>query len=172
MKLKSMYLAGCLLALVSLGACTKDEDETLNDVDTNFMVKSAYSNLAEIDQGQLAATKGTNASVKNHGANMVVEHSKAHVDLVAIALSKNVSLPTEPDEENKAVKQKLLTLSGKEFDVAFMEAQVTGHKKSVANFETELANGVNKDVRGYAGEYFPHIKIHLQQAETILQNIK
>ncbi len=172
MKLKSIYLAGCLLAMVSLAACNKDEDDPINDTDTSFMVKAAYSNLAEIDQGQLATTKGTNASVKNHGAMMVAEHSKAHTELVAIARSKNVSLPTEPDEENKAVKQKLLTLSGKEFDVAFMEAQVAGHKKSVANFETELAGGVNKDVRGYAEKYFPHIKMHLQQAETILASIK
>lgn len=83
-----MYLAGCLLALVSLGACTKDKDKTLNDVDTNFMVQAAYSNLAEIDAGALAASKGQKDSVKMYGAMMVQEHTLAHTELKALLYLK------------------------------------------------------------------------------------
>lgn len=171
MNMKSMYLAGCLLALVSLGACTKDKDEKLNDVDTNFMVQAAYSNLAEIDAGTLAATKGQKDSVKMYGTMMVQEHTLAHTELKALAASKNVSLPTEPDEENKMIKQRLLALNGYAFDTAYIKSQIAGHAKTVAVFQTELSSGQNKDVLGYANKYFPHIQMHLELAQRIAKGL-
>ena len=58
-------------------------------------------------------------------------------------------------------------MSGRAFDSAYMHNQVTDHQTTVANFQTELNQGQDQDVKNYANKNLPHIQIHLQRADSI-----
>jgi putative membrane protein len=165
MRFSKMMIAGCLGALLALGACEKDDD--LNATDRDFMTKAAYGNLAEIDAGRLASEKGEADSVRMFGSMMVTDHQKAHAELDSLADKRDFTLPTAPDAEHQALKQLLETLSERDFDTTYMNSQIVDHKKTIELFEKEVSSGNDKGLRNYASSKLPALRMHLTHAESI-----
>ena len=59
-----------------------------------FRDGSGEGSMAEVELGQLAADKASNAKVKEFGQRMVTDHGKAGDELKTLAASKNITLPT------------------------------------------------------------------------------
>ena len=167
MKIKNLFYLSCLAAAVTFTACDKDDDIKLNDTDRNFMTQAAISNLAEIEAGQLASTMGQKDSVKKYGAMMVMEHQPAYNSLDSIAKLRSVTIPTTVDAENAAIKQRLMTYTGRTFDTAYINSQIAGHQKTINLFQNEIANGSDEGLRSYATKLIPHIQEHFATANTI-----
>ena len=167
-------LGYCLVsAAIVLTACDKDDDNNnqVSNSDKDYMTNAALSNLAEIDAGQLAATKGNKDSVKMYGNMMIMEHTKANASLDSLAKTKGVTLPTTVDAEHAALKTRLSGYSGRTFDTAYVNAQVKDHAKTVTLFQSEIAGGQNKDVINFANKLLPNIQMHLTHAQTIQKNL-
>jgi putative membrane protein len=133
--------------------------------DQHFVTKAAQGGLAEVELGQLAASKGSNDAVKQFGQKMVDDHGKANDELKSVAQQKNITLPTEPDAKAKSEKARLEKLSGAEFDKAYMAHMVKDHKKDVAEFQKESTSGKDSDVKQWAGKTLPTLQSHLQMAQ-------
>ena len=58
--------------------------------DTHFMKIAAIAGMAEVNDGTLAENMG-DATVKNIGARMVADHTKANQQLMSIAKQKGVA---------------------------------------------------------------------------------
>ena len=67
---------------------------TTMNPDHHFVMEAAGGGMAEVELGQLAADKASNATVKAFGQQMVSDHGKAGDDLKSLAASKNITLPT------------------------------------------------------------------------------
>jgi putative membrane protein len=163
------------LLLVCLIGCNKKDviiDATLNKADVYFMQQASYANLDEIGAGALAASKGNYDSVKMFGTMMVTDHTKAQSSLEELGNNLNVQLPTEPDPAHQAKLAILLTLSGYEFDTAYINAQVIDHYATITLFETEISTGRNPLVKSYANTNLPVLKMHLEEALSIQNQLK
>ena len=171
MNVKRSFLAGCLAAAGLIGACKKDDNQSLTDTDKNYMTQAAYSNLAEIDAGQLAATKGSKDSVKMYGTMMVADHQKAHASLDSMAKAKGFTLPTAPDAAHMATKQQLSALSGRAFDTTYINGQLTDHQKTITLFQSEIASGSNQNVRDFATKNLPVIQMHYTMADALRKKL-
>ncbi|HYF30586.1 MAG TPA: DUF4142 domain-containing protein [Chitinophagaceae bacterium] len=171
MKAMKFLLSG-LLTVCIMAACDKDDDEKLNDTDRNFLMQAGYANSAEINAGNLASTKAVNPAVKAFGQMMVSEHGTSHAELNAIGTERGVDVPDEPDPPHQALAQRLATLQGVSFDTAFMNSQVMDHQMTVQLFENEIANGRHWRVKEYANKYLPHIRMHLQKADSLARAIR
>ena len=160
-------------AAIVLTACDKDDDNKnqLSDGDRNYLVQAAYGNLAEIDAGQLATTKGNKDSVKMYGTMMIAEHTKANASLDSLAKIKGVTLPTTVDAEHAALKTRLTGYTGRTFDTAYVNAQVKDHAKTVTLFQSEIAGGQNQDVKNFANKLLPAIQMHLTHAQTLQKGL-
>lgn len=163
MKTKIIIGASVVLSMV---CCKKEASEKLNDTDRNFMKMAAHSNYAEIDAGQLAASKATDNSVKNFGSLMVAEHQTAQNELNSLASDKKYELPTGPDEAHIALKNQLAQMNGHKFDSAYIHSQVMDHQKVLNLFKEEQNNGKDKDVKNYADKYIHHIQMHYDRADS------
>jgi putative membrane protein len=167
-----------LLALVITGfvysACDDDDDgdNVMLEVDRNFVMNASESNLAEIEMGELAAMKGTSPEVISFGEMMVTEHQTALDDLDSVAENKDVSMATELNAKHQALKQRLSTMSGYSFDTAYMRSQVMDHETAEALFEDHVNNGRDEQVKGYSTKYLPHIRMHLEEATSILSSLE
>jgi putative membrane protein len=135
--------------------------------DSAFVMKAAQANMAEVELGKVAAEKAMRDEVKKFGQMMVDDHTKAGDELKTIATQKNITWPTEIDREHKALQSKLSGLSGAEFDRAYMQAMVDGHKKVAADVRKESTSGKDSDVKAWAAKTLPTIEMHLKQAESI-----
>jgi putative membrane protein len=144
----------------------------LSDADRDFIMKVSEANMAEIDAGKTASTKGMSAKVKEFGSHMVMEHTTAQTELNTLASSLGAALADSVNEDHKELKMKLSTLKGKAFDKEYIDAQKSDHKKVIDLFEDEIDNGSHQQVKDYATKFLPNIKMHYAMADSIEDNIE
>ena len=132
--------------------------------DEAWVMKIAKGGMAEVELGKLAAEKASSDAVKRFGQRMVDDHSKANDELKALAQNKKITLPTEIGPEEKALRDRLVKLSGPAFDQAYMKAMLNDHLKDVGEFRTESRSGKDPDVKAWAARTLPTLEEHLKMA--------
>jgi putative membrane protein len=140
--------------------------------DAQFAMKAAQGNMAEVALGQLATQKAQSDDVKKFGQRMTDDHQKAEQDLEGVASKANLTLPKEPNAQQKAEQQRLEKLSGAAFDRAYMQMMVKDHTKDVAEFKKEAnSTAANSDLRDYAKRTYPTLDDHLTNAKAVSDSL-
>lgn len=151
------------------GANKQDNKSSgLPAADRKFLTQAAQGGQAEVELGQLAAQRASDEAVKQFGQRMVQDHSKANDELKSLAEDKGVQLPTGLSAKDQALKDKLSKLSGRQFDVQYMQAMVKDHQHDVAEFKKESQSAKDQDVKTFAGKTLPTLEDHLNQAQSDL----
>src|SRR5205823_5270490 len=81
-----------------------------------------------------------------------------------LAQNKNITLPTDIDPHDKALRDRLSKLSGAQFDHAYMQAMLTDHRKVANEFRHESQIGKDPDIKAFASKTLPTIEEHLALA--------
>ena len=184
MKIRMWIGASLALGMMAVGACDRQEGRrgagtprpddrqttsqapTVNS-DQDFMNSACEANLAEIEAGRLAESKGTHADVKKFAQHMVEDHTAANDQLTSLAEKMNFRLPTRPDDAHQRDAAKLAGLSGAEFDRKYMDMMVADHQKAVALFEKFSKDAKHDDVRAWAEKTLPKLRDHLTMARDL-----
>jgi putative membrane protein len=140
--------------------------KSVPSADAAFAKKAAIGGMAEVAMGKLAQQKAQNDQVKQFGARMVDDHSKANDELKQIASAKGIALPSEPDAQHKSKMAKMEKLSGAAFDRAYMDEMVGDHKHDVADFRKEASSGKDSDLKAFASKTLPTLEDHLKMAQA------
>ena len=135
--------------------------------DQRFVITTAGVGIAEVELGKLASEKAVNADVKSFGQRMVTEHTKAGDELKALAQKQGITLPTEMDAKHKALRDRLMKMSGDAFDHAYIVAMVNGHREAVTAFRTEARTGKDAEIKAWAEKTLPTIEDHLKVAQSL-----
>jgi putative membrane protein len=151
---------------------TVKADSSVMMTDTTFAAKAAVGGMAEVALGKMAAAKGIDSKVKDFGKMMVMDHSKANNELMAIAKAKNIALPTALDAEHQAKSDSLNKLTGKDFDKAYVKAMVEDHQKTLDLMKGEAANGKDAELKGFATKTAPVVQTHLTAITKIQDSMK
>ena len=142
----------------------------LNSRDHDFIMDAAMGGLEEVELGRIAAQKGTSEAVKTFGQRMVDDHSKANEELMTLAQSKGITLPTALDEKHQKEVTKLSAMTGAEFDRAYSKLMLSDHNKDVSEFEKQSTKGTDPDLKAFASKTLPTLQEHLQMARTLPGN--
>jgi putative membrane protein len=153
-------------------ATTSSAATTVDPGDQEFMNKAAQGGMAEVMLGQTASSKGTSPDVKNFGNRMVSDHGKAGDELKQLAQTKGVTLPSDVDDESKKMADKLSTLSGKDFDKAYINGMVDDHEKDVKEFEKASKDAKDPDLKAWATKTLPTLRDHLKMAKEAKSKLK
>lgn len=140
--------------------------------DATFAVDIADAGMLEVELGRLAEKNAAAASVKKFGQEMVTDHSKANDELMALAKTKGISLPAALSDKCQKKYNELAAKTGKDFDKAYMDAQVDGHKDVVDLLQKEAEKGEDADVRTWAQGKLPVVQHHLDMAKQIKDGLK
>jgi putative membrane protein len=157
-KLSAAAMAAILAAPLALAANTTKADA--------FMKKAIAGNLAEIKVGELAQQKGATEGVRHFGTVLEQDHSKANQQAMSAASSMGVTPPSQPSPKEQALYRRLASLSGSEFDQAFVKAMLKDHEKDIKEYKKE-AKAANGPAANYAEETLPDLQKHLQLAESL-----
>lgn len=139
----------------------------LAEDERNFVMKAGSGGMMEVTLGNMAQEKGQHQRVKDFGAMMVRDHSKANSDLMALASAKGTNIPQELMPEHKRHVEMLRTKNGAEFDRAYMDMMVEDHKKDISEFERMSQNSTDTDLRAFASRTLPVLRMHLDSAQAI-----
>ena len=139
--------------------------------DKEFVSKSGMGGLFEVQAGNLALQKASSADVKSFAQRMVTDHGKANAELASLATAKGVALPTELEGPEESAYEHLQSLSGAEFDKAYMQHMVEDHNKAVAEFDKASTSATDADVKAWAGKTLPALQEHSAMAKDIAQRM-
>ena len=138
----------------------KAKASTLSSADKAFIKDAAKGGMMEVAMGRVAEKNASDNEVKNFGARMVKDHSKANENLKVIAKEENVEWPAEKE-------------AGKwKSDKDYMDAMVKDHEKDLAAFEKEAKDGSDPKVKSFADKTAKTVREHLQMAKEIDTKLK
>ena len=189
---RTSYVALCAAALVT-GCGTKDKKEDSAKIadsiaaatpapapapappamtDANILFVLDADNIADSTAGALAATKGTNAAVKDYGKMMVKDHHALRVEGAALAKKDSITPAapaSNPDEAaEKAVADSLNTMpKGADWDVFYIAHMVTGHEKVLRSAQDAANSAQNADVKALIQKATPVVQKHLDKAKEV-----
>jgi putative membrane protein len=145
--------------------------------DANIFALLDEANVADCAAGALAATKGTASAVRDYGKRMVRDHHTLRAQGEALAKKLKIT-PTPPGDDTQiADAQKEMdtlnsTAKGKDFDKAYIDGQVEGHKKVLEVATKAFAQAQNTELKNLIQKATPTIKGHLDLAESVQKNLK
>ena len=134
--------------------------------DAQFLVNAAEVNLEEIKLGEIAKTNGKMPEVKKMGEMMVMEHGQALKDLQVLAAKKQITIPTSITDNGQEAYKKMMNKKGSDFDKAYCDMMVDGHKSAVENFEKVSMGEGDADIKGWATSMLPTLRAHLDASIT------
>ncbi len=98
---------------------------------------------------------------------MITDHTKAANALMALAKSKNITLPATPSADHQKAIEDISKKTGSDFDKAFVDQMVTDHKGAVSLFGAEQKNAVDPDLKAFATSTLPILQGHLDAINAI-----
>jgi len=145
--------------------------------DANIVALLDEANAADSSAGAIAATKGTNSQVREFARRMMRDHHTLRAQGAALAKKLNVTPaapsddPVQPmaqDETNKLNT----TAKGKDFDKAYIDAEVDAHK-AVLDLATKAAGQTqNTELKNLIQKAAPVIQGHLDKAQSIQKSLQ
>jgi putative membrane protein len=143
----------------------------LNDTDKDFVTSVAKGGMAEVDLANDALKHATNPEVKTFAQKMADDHSKANQELTQLASTKGVTIPSEVQGGLKETKERLMKLTGKNFDQAFIKQMVEDHESTVKKFEDESTKAADADLKSWVNKTLPTLRSHLTAARDLQTRI-
>lgn len=153
-------------------AMATDSKTDLSMQDKSFADAAAKGGMMEVMLGQLAATNASSSTVKNLGAMMVKDHSKANDELKQWASTVGYTLPTSMDPNQQKMVDDLKMKKGADFDKAYTDMMVSDHKKDVAAFKEEASKGTEATLKSWAGKTVPTLEHHLSESQKAMMAVK
>ena len=154
-------------ALVALTGPAAAQVQLVSDQDREFVNKAATGGLAEVELGRLAAQRAARPSVRSFGERMVTDHGRSSEQLASLARSKGIEVPTALEPSQQAVRDRLSSLSGNDFDRDYMSEMVRDHTEDIALFERAAQSSTDPDLKAWAAQSLPMLREHLALARQV-----
>lgn len=159
---------------VFLGGCaTTDPAATTPNSDPHILSIAIAANQGEVDQGNAATPRATNADVRAFAEMMVRDHTAALTELRDIGTRAPI---TGADNETTAALQRtsrqtitnLGTYSGAEFDRQYIQTQINVHQWLLTALDQHLIPlARNRELRTLLERQRGVVAQHLEQARAI-----
>lgn len=147
------------LAIASTGFVYAQD--AASDADKAFVAKVSQGGRYEVEASQLALTKAAAQDVKDLATTEVHDHELVNRKLKAISAAKHVPIAPTLNAEFSDKLAHLRTLSGADFDSAYLSEMSTIHDKDEKLFAQEAMDGGASAYKAFAAETDPIVKRHI-----------
>jgi len=162
-----------------------------------FVSDAAIGGMKEVRLSEIALDKSQNPQVRDFATRMVHDHSEANDKLTQITQQKGLELPAtntfavdDPNWNNAVINSSeqvkegyllntripvaayqdfkhLKSLSGKEFDDAYVQDMVSDHITTIHEFEVAQRNLTDPELRQFATTTLPTLRMHSEMAQRL-----
>ncbi len=140
--------------------------------DAQFVVDAYSDGMAEVSLSERAQDKAVTPEVRELAAQMVREHEKKNADLKALADRKQYSVPTELSSRQSNHITRVSENTGIEFDKEYVDEIISDHKDEISMFEKAAEQANDPDVRSFFNNALPELRMHLDKAMTVKEQLK
>ena len=166
-----------LFAAWAVQSCTEDRGNSytgktkVNAEGVKFIKTAHEAGLVEIKASEIAKKNSTNSQVTAFADMMITDHKAIGVDVDSLARQKFVTVVDDVNHDDKIVLDSLAKKTGPEFDKAYMELMVDGHKEAAELFKDNEESNYTA-VRAVAKTWSPKIEHHLEEAKKVQASLK
>jgi putative membrane protein len=146
--------------------------------DAKTFVRQKWQDQKVLDDiYKLADDKAENKAVKDLAEKAAKDHKQAQDKLKDLASELKVDKDTaaapagQPSSQITSIKNRLNTLSGKEFDKTFLSEIINVHQVDIALFQAASTRATEESVKKFAQECVPKLQQHLQSAKDAYQQV-
>ncbi len=132
----------------------------------DFVDKAAIGGMFEVDSSKIALQNAQDKTVKDFAQKMIDDHGAANSKLETIAGAQKLKVPTELDAKQKGDLDTLKN-SKDPVDASYVEMQRGAHSDAVKLFESYAKDGDNEQLKAFAEETVPTLKMHQEMIEKI-----
>ena len=141
---------------------------SLSAADRNFLMQAAASGLVELEAARLAADKAKDEAVKRYAAMLVEQHTAANQELMELAQSKGLTLPTTAPASKRRDLNRLNRASADDFDATFVQmVGMREHRQDVRLFRDASRNAKDPEVKAWAAKMLPTLEKHMKEAQAL-----
>jgi putative membrane protein len=134
--------------------------QTASEIDKAFVAKVSQGGEYEVEASKLALQKASMQNVRDAANSEVHDHELVNKKLRTISAAAHVSIAPALNPDFTQKLDHLKTLSGEDFDKAYMEEMAAIHDKDEKLFAQEAINGTD-DYKSFAAETDPIVKRHI-----------
>lgn len=147
-------------------------NKSVSSGDQEFMDKASQGGMEEVQLGGIAVTKAQNEEVRAFAQKMINDHSKANNELRDLARQIGATTVGGVNIEQQKEMGELSKLSGAAFDKEYVKMMVKDHEKDVAEFQKQADGGTDANLKKFAAETLPTLKMHLEMIKDIQGKLK
>ncbi len=149
-------------------AVNKVENAMSSNPDSDFVVKAATTNNAELRILQAGFDNGTNKELKTHARMMLADHKKLGDKVKSYSDKKNYTLPAD---DNGKANDELAKLNektkGADWDIEWVDHMVSAHEDAISMFEKGRDNVKDADLRNIINDALPTLHAHLEMMKNL-----
>lgn len=145
--------------------------------DANIVYILDAANRVDSAAGSIAATKGTNAEVREYGTTMARDHHQLRQQGQDLATKLGVTPAAPPGDTAQAHFDKTMAMlngaaKGRDFDKAYMDHEVAYHKVVLETATAAMAAAQNAELKNLIQKAAPVIQGHLDRAQSVQANLQ
>lgn len=162
------FMLSCTSNSIPNGQAVSKE-KTTEEIDSQFLVKAADINLAEIKYGQLAQQKGSTLDIIKLGKMIETEHLKFYSALSLLADNKSVTIPIFASESAQNIFKQMSEKDGNSFDSTYSETVVNDHKSAIEIYKTAYNETNDEALKAWIKLSLVGMNMHLQMASISIK---
>ena len=171
----ALSVFGAMLVLAGCATGNLTNPEMMSAADVAGIVRTA--NQGEIDSGNAASPKATNAEVKAFAQMMVSDHTAA-LRAANDVFARHAITPADNDTTRQLQSgtqqtiSALNTYSGMAFDRMYMQSMVDAHQWLLNTMNTTLIPAARGDLKDLLTTQRAAVSTHLDRARQILAGLR
>jgi predicted outer membrane protein len=136
--------------------------------DKQYAQAMALRGIMEIRLGQAALEKTDRPDVKVVAHRMIADYLNWDAGMDKAAAKLSIPLPKDVDGKEKMEVDRILALSGPEFDQAYLKEVIRLQQKALSMSHHEASNAAVSGFRHWAGVVIPQLQDQVRLAQTTL----
>jgi len=179
MKIIKMFTASFTIGMALLvTSVLQVSAQTTKLSDPEVASVAVTANQIDINYAEIAKVKSKNAEVLRFAETMITDHKAIIAQAVALVTKlkvtpKDNAVSQKLSSDAEKTKKSLLKKSGKAFDKAYIDNEVSYHKAVIAAVEGVLIpSATNPELKALLQKVVPALKTHLAHAEMVQKNYK
>lgn len=139
---------------------------------------AVVANQVDIQAASQAQKRSTDAAVRDFAKTMIADHQSVIDKATALVTKlgvtpKSNALSVQLTNDGQKMRRKLQTMTGKAFDKAYIDNEVSYHKAVITTVtDTLIPQSQNEELKALLESVVPVLKAHLEHAEMIQKQIE
>jgi putative membrane protein len=187
MRMHRVGILVCTLATLGCGGGDAADDQATADsvavapaapagpqlADAEIAHVAVTANTIDVEAGELAKQKSSNAEVKQFAQTMITDHTGVNQQASALAQRLNLTpadntMSQQLKSDADRMKAELTTRSGAEFDRTYIANEINYHQAVLNALDQTLIPGAqNAELKALLEKVRPAIQSHLEMAQVL-----